>query len=158
MLLCLLKVGIKFNGCNNLFFSYAVVSVVSLNTSNFATEFSTFRTCFTLSAATGVNVIVDVSIQPETALRMFILLHGIFQIITLPLSKISALADYVDEIQRLNFPTQEAAGIFIQCFDFLTINNEFADGDRTVSLVFSTSSPRVIATPMQIIIVDDECK
>ena len=64
----------------------------------------------------------------------------------------------MDEIQLLNFPPQEVAGISMQCFDFLTINNEFADGDRTVSLVFTTPSPRVIASPLQIIIVDDECK
>ena len=64
----------------------------------------------------------------------------------------------MDEIYLLSFPPQEAAGSSIQCFDFVTINNQVADGDRTVSLVFTTSSPRVIASPLQIIIVDDECK
>ena len=103
-------------------------------------------------------MIVDVSTQPETALRTFTLLSDFNDFITLSLSKITASIDYVAQIPPLNFPPQEAASIFIQCFDFLIINNAIADGDRTVSLVFTTSSPRVIVSPLQIIIVDDECK
>lgn len=138
-----------------------MVSVVPLFESNFASEFGTFRACFTLSAATGVAVIMDVSTQPESALRTFILHFSNLmtsESIILSLSKLTATVDYLDEIPLLIFPAQETAGTSRQCFDFLPINNDIADGDRTLSLVFTTSSPQVIASPLQIIIVDDECK
>lgn len=64
----------------------------------------------------------------------------------------------MEVLEHLSFPVQEVPGFFRRCFDFLPIDNEIVDGDRTLLLVFNISLPRVIAPPLQLIIVDDECK
>ena len=44
------------------------------------------------------------------------------------------------------------------CIQIIVIDNDVADGDRTFSLLLASSNPRVLSSPVQLIIEDDERK
>lgn len=60
--------------------------------------------------------------------------------------------------QQLIFPADTDPGSATQCFPVFAIDNSMADGDRTFSLLLTSSNPRVLSSPVQIIIEDNERK
>jgi hypothetical protein len=71
---------------------------------------------------------------------------------------ISAGIDYIEVDEQLTLPANTDPGLGVQCFPIIVIDNNVADGDRTFSLLLTSSNPRVLSSPVQIIIEDDERK
>ena len=68
----------------------------------------------------------------------------------------SAGIDYIEVDQQLMFAANTAGTVV--CFSVIVVDNDIADGDRTFSLKLNSSNPRVLSSPVQIIIEDDERK
>ena len=66
--------------------------------------------------------------------------------------------DYIEVDQQLIFAANTDPASTAQCFPVIAIDNNITDGDRTFSLQLTGSNLRVLSSPVQIIIEDDERK
>lgn len=68
----------------------------------------------------------------------------------------AARTDYADAFLEFVFPAHTAPDNATQCLTLFTIDNSITDGDRNLSLLVIAQNERVLSSPAEIIIVDDE--